>query len=354
MAHKNDRLEFMKKLTETQKNIVKWICVGIILALIVYVFRDSAGPIFHQLKKTSLTVVLLIVAATLLYSIFESVITWLLARQYNPNFRFRQAFGMTYFCAFYRTITMGSGAGVAAIVYMSGNGVQASEACGMYTIEYAIHKLSIAILSAILFFMNYDYMQNRFKDYRWYLLAGFGLTIIITACLMLFACAAWFHRILYALMELFNFKGKFTEFFQKVRNQCMIMETASKKLLKKKGMLAGLILINFVKLACWFMIPYIVLYHRQVLTPMHALAMTAVCVMLAAVIPVPAGIGSSEFVLIGLFSGFVGTSAAGAMALLYRFATFLFPCAVGAVVAAFFGRIKKAENARLEHLQDQT
>lgn len=35
----------MKKLTETQKSIIKWAFVLVLLGLIVYVFRDMAGPI---------------------------------------------------------------------------------------------------------------------------------------------------------------------------------------------------------------------------------------------------------------------------------------------------------------------
>lgn len=344
----------MKNLTKTQKNILKWICVCMILGLIIYVFRDSAGPIFNQLKQTSWEMILLICAATLLYGVFESLITWILARQYNKNFRYRQAMGMTYFCSFYRTVTLGSGAGVAAIVYMNGNGIKGSEACGMYMIEYAIHKLSIAVMSAVLFLGNLSFMKMQFADYKLYLVLGYVITMIITVCLMLFACAAWFHKILYKLMDIFNAKGRFTEPFNRVREQCMIMEAASKKLLKKASVIVGILLINFLKLACWFMIPYIVLYETGKLTPMNSLAITAVCVMLAAVLPVPAGIGSSEFVLIGLFSGLVGAPAAGAMALLYRFATFVFPCAIGAVVAAFFGKIKKVEGKRMEKLQDET
>jgi len=33
----------MKKLTETQKSIIKWAFVLVLLGLIVYVFRDMAG-----------------------------------------------------------------------------------------------------------------------------------------------------------------------------------------------------------------------------------------------------------------------------------------------------------------------
>lgn len=54
------------------------------------------------------------------------------------------------------------------------------------------------------------------------------------------------------------------------------------------------------------------------------MAITALSVMLAAVIPAPAGIGSTEFVFTGLFAGIVGTGIAGSASLLYRFATFVF------------------------------
>ena len=63
----------MKKLTETQKSIIKWAFVLVLLGLIVYVFRDMAGPIAKQLVKTSPWIVVLILVATLLYGVFESV-----------------------------------------------------------------------------------------------------------------------------------------------------------------------------------------------------------------------------------------------------------------------------------------
>ena len=55
-------------------------------------------------------------------------------------------------------------------------------------------------------------------------------------------------------------------------------------------------------------------------------------IMLAAVLPAPGGIGSTELVLTSLFAGIVGTGLAGSASLLYRFGTFVFPFMVGAVV----------------------
>ena len=338
----------MKKLTETQKSIIKWAFVLVLLGLIVYVFRDMAGPIAKQLVKTSPWIVVLILVATLLYGVFESTITMLFARQYNPTFTFRQAFGMTYFVSFYRTATLGSGAGVSALVYLNEYGVKTSEAFGMYMIEYAVHKLSIGIMAVILYLLHFHYMNETFAEYEAYIGIGFVATVIIMICLLLFVCAGWFHQILKKLMDLVNYKGRFTEKFDKVKEQCDIMETESKKLLRHWKLLLGVLLINICKFSCWFMIPYIVLYKSGAFSPDVALAITTVSVMLAAVIPTPAGIGSSEFVMIAMFGAIVGSAKAGAMALLYRFATFVFPCALGAVYAAKFAVIKRNKHKKKE------
>lgn len=331
----------MKKLKDGQKNLLKWAFVLIIIGLIIYVFRDMAGPIAKQLMKTSPWIIVLIILATLLYGVGESTVTMLFARQYNPSFTFRQAFGMTYFVSFYRTATLGNGAGVSALVYLNHHGVKTSEAFGMYMIEYAIHKLSIGLMAVVLYLCYYRYMDETFGQYSIYMTIGFAVTIVITSCLMLFVCAGWFHRLLKKLMNLVNFKGRFTEKFDKIKEQCDIMEVASKQLLRKGKLLVSIILLNFCKLSCWFIIPYIVLYKMGAFSPLLALSITAVAVMLAAVIPTPAGIGSSEFVMIAMFGAVIGGAEAGAMALLYRFATFVFPCALGAVYAGRFALGKK-------------
>lgn len=113
-----------------------------------------------------------------------------------------------------------------------------------------------------------------------------------------------------------------------------MMEEASKHLLKRKSTVAGVIALNILKLCFWYAIPYLVFGSEDVITLPQVMAVTSLSVMLAAVIPAPAGIGSTEFVFTSLFSKIVGTGMAGSASLLYRFGTFVFPFAVGAVIVA--------------------
>ena len=93
--------------------------VLVIIGIIVYTFRDSAGPILEQLEKTTPAVIAGICAMTVVYHCVEGVITTLLAKQYNREFTLGMGITNAFLCSFYRVATLGSGAGVAAFSIFS-------------------------------------------------------------------------------------------------------------------------------------------------------------------------------------------------------------------------------------------
>ena len=156
---------FMKN----KKRLAKLIFVAILLLIIWYTFKDSAGDIVAQLQKTSFAVLVAIMAATVIYHLFEAWITYSLARRYNPKFKFREAVYCAFNCSFYRLSTLGSGSGVAAIVYLGKKGVGYSEATGLYMIQYMVHKVSVALFSGLLFILNWKVMSVNYREYGVYL-----------------------------------------------------------------------------------------------------------------------------------------------------------------------------------------
>ena len=308
--------------------------VLVIIGIIVYTFRDSAGPILEQLEKTTPAVIAGICAMTVVYHCVEGVITTLLAIQYNREFTLGMGITNAFLCSFYRVATLGSGAGVAAIVYLGEHGIEYSKSFGMYMLQYAFHKISIAFFSMILFALNWNYMRVHFGEYMWLLLAGYLVTLIITVVLILFSCSRQFHRMLLWVVDFFNgkTKGRFDPQAAMLHDQCQMLEDASRQLMGEKRLVAGAVGLNLIKFAFWYSIPYLIFLGQGEITLPQTMAVTSLSVMLAAVIPSPAGIGSTEFVFTALFSGIVGTGLAGSASLLYRFGTFVFPFLVGAVV----------------------
>ena len=144
---------------------------------------------------------------------------------------------------------------------------------------------------------------------------------------------------IFRLLDIVNqkFHGRFEIMEAEIKRQCMMLEDASKHLLKNKKTTTGVILLCLLKCCFWYGIPYLLFRGVQfqgnpALSLSQVFAITSLSVMLAAVIPSPAGIGSTEFVFTTLFAGIVGTGMAGSASLLYRFGTFVFPFLVGTVV----------------------
>lgn len=302
--------------------------------MIIYTFRDSAGPILEQLKKTTPVVIIGICVMTTFYHIVEGMITTVLAKQYNPDFTWGMGITNAFFCSFYRVATLGSGSGVAAIVYLGEHGVEYSQSFGLYMLQYAFHKISIAIYSMIFFVISWSYMCTHFGDYMWLLAAGYVVTLVITLCLILFCCSVQFHRFIFRILDFLNgkLKGRFDTFIAMLREQCRMLEDASRHIMRDKSLVAKSIILNLIRNCFWYGIPYLIFNGHSDITIPETMAVTSLSVMLAAVLPAPAGIGSTEFVFISLFSGIVGKGLAGSASLLYRFGTFVFPFLIGAVV----------------------
>lgn len=304
------------------------------LGIIIYTFRDSAGPILKELKKTTPFIVISICVMAVVYHLIEGLITTILAKQYNREFSYRMGITNAFFCSFYRVATLGSGAGVAALLYLKEHGVEYSKGFGLYMLQYAFHKISIALYSMLLFALGWSFMCSHYGEYGWLLVTGYVMTLIITACLILFCCSVGFHRFIFSVVDFLNNKlnRRFDAAVEQLKDQCGMLEEASRFLLKKRGMVAGIIGMNLVKFCFWYGIPYLIFRNHSDVTLIETMAVTSLSVMLAAVIPSPAGIGSTELVLTSLFAGILGTGLAGSASLLYRFGTFVFPFLVGAVI----------------------
>ena len=321
--------------------IGKLLFIGALIAMVVYTFKDSAGDIVDEISRTSMSVIIAICAMSVLYELIEGWVTYSLAKEYNPCFRYYQGVESAFYISFYRTATLGSGAAVAAIHYFNEHDIPYSKGLGFYVMEYMIHKVSIAIFTGIFFVLNWDYMMLHFSSYKITLIIGFVVTFLIAVGLILFVCSAKFHNLLIRLLGLVNRNGKLTDKIAWIEHQCRMMEDAASTVLAKKKVMVTCVCKNLVKLAFWYAIPYLILEHSYDITLMQSLAITSLAMMLAAVIPAPAGIGSSEFVFIMLLTGIIGTGAAGSVTLLYRFATFVVPFLIGGVIAAGWNRLNR-------------
>lgn len=316
----------------------KIIFVAILILIIWYTFRGSWRDILHQLTRTSPIVLLMIAGASVVYHLFEGWITCSLAKRYNPRFRYRDGVHCAFFCSFYRLSTLGSGQGVAAVIFLGKKEVGYSEATGLYMIQYMLHKVSIALFSGILFLVNWRVMSHHYRDYAVYLILAYVLTVLISVGLILLAVYPKSHTLILWLGSKLNYHHKLDGALQKLKSGAQIMEKSTAELLKDKKTIIVIVLKNLGKLCFWYCIPFLILLGTGEISLLTSLAVTSLSVMTAAVIPTPAGIGSTELIMTSLYSLLVDVNRAGAITLLYRIATFIFPFVVGGalILAARF------------------
>ncbi|MFR5117411.1 MAG: flippase-like domain-containing protein [Eubacterium sp.] len=195
-----------------------------------------------------------------------------------------------------------------------------------------VHKVSVALFSGLLFVLNWKVMSCNYREYGVYLGLAYLLTAIISIALIIFAVSAKSHKLILAIVRHFNKSGRLTPALTKLEQSCDIMEKSTSKLLKDVPSLISMVLKNMAKLCFWYCVPFLILFGSNEISLLDSLSITSLSVMTAAVIPTPAGIGAVELIMTNLFAVLVGVHKAGAITVLYRVATFIFPFVVGGVL----------------------
>ena len=322
------------------KTIAKIVFIIIIILLLIYAVKDSLPQIVAEVLDTAWYTVALIVVATVVYHIIEGVITTNFARIYNPEFTLVNGIMCACCASFYRVATLGSGAGVAAVCFLNKHGIKAHDATGMYMIQYVLHKLSIAVFSGIFALINMRCIMRTFSKYTGVLSAGYALTAVVVVLLVALCVSTHFHRLCLWLLRKLDIKHKNAEKIQTVEEYFKNLKEATKAYEGRKFLLFKQLLINMVKLSCWYIIPYIIL-HDSGINVLNSLSVTSIATVLAGVLPTPAGIGSMEFVYTTLFTELTGTVNAASSVLLYRFATYVLPCILGGIVLLAYNSYRK-------------
>ena len=104
-----------------------------------------------------------------------------------------------------------------------------------------------------------------------------------------------------------------------------------------------LIIRNLIKFCFWYGIPFIIDFSSHTIRLLDSFGITSLSVMIAAVLPTPAGVGAVEYIMTMLFAVVLGNGKAGAVTILYRIATFIFPFLVGFICITISRIVGKKE-----------
>ncbi|MFT3982766.1 MAG: lysylphosphatidylglycerol synthase transmembrane domain-containing protein [Lachnospiraceae bacterium] len=315
---------------KTKQLIWKLIFLLAIAGLAYYAFRDSFGQIAEELVKTPAGDLAVICLCALIYQCLDGAAITLLAKRYNPAFRYRHGIGCSYYTAFFKAITMGSGDLFASMYYYTEHGIPPEKNYGLITVFYVVQKITITLYCVVCLLGNDSYMLENYRQYLSYFGFGIVLTVIVAAVLIFVCISEKFHTFLLFLANKVIKKETWRQRLLELTEKLKAVREETVTLIEDRKLLLGLLTFNALKLTAWYLVPVVLLRHSKA-SGFPILSMIAATAALAGVMPAPAGIGSTEFVYFLLFTPLLGDVRAASSVLLYRFATFLFPSVLGGI-----------------------
>ncbi len=203
-----------------------------------------------------------------------------------------------------------SGSGIAEIYYLNSYGVQAGTATGMSLVQYIMYKLAVAAYGIAGFLILTAKGESCVRGYGKLMLLGCLITVLITAALLFVAIGKRACSVIFTFLKKKG-KGRWEEKLLALEKQAELCQKEAGLLLKNPKKLLCIILLNILKVSFWYAVPWLFLAGKIPLSLPEIMLLTALIQMLAAVIPVPSGIGSVEYVFTLVFRSLCGQRKRG-------------------------------------------
>lgn len=326
----------------------------LIISLIFY--RDSFQEIWDGIRQVTageLCVSMLLAGAGYL---LEGMTIFCMMGAVIPAPSAWEGIFIAYVCEFYRLTTLGNGSGVAEIHYlckcgMTKNDVSSSakrkngqgqpeggitpgSATVLTMIQYMIKRIAVMGLGILGFLIFYQKENTREICSEYGAFVGIGCLVTI-GIIVVFLSLSLSGRVAAAMfwgLEWVSVKiPSGEEAFQKWKEQIMLLNQSGKCILGQKKRMLCAVLVQMGKLLMFYGITAYLLNGIASLDVCGCIFLMALSYMLAGVIPAPSGAGALEFVFLLFFARFVNTGMAVTAILVFRFATWICPAAVGGI-----------------------
>lgn len=316
----------MKKTT-----IFKIVFVLAVILIVCKVLSGQWSDISRELKEMTWVTVLLLSLCSIFFNIFEGFCYYTMGKKYNKDMRAVDGIGCSYYCAFFKLSTLGSGTAAAGMFYLNGKKVDVSKSFGMITINYMLQKVAIAFLCIVFFVFNFVHMKRLYSDYFGYLILGIFATVLVAACLLLVILWEKLHSFLIFIGNKIARTEKLKCLVEKLEAKITEIRTESHEIIKDKKFLWKMFIFNVIKFFGWYMMPCVILGYDSPEEIFLGLSISALATAIIGVIPSPGAIGSTEAIFYALFLVVSTKPEAMAIMLLYRCFTYILPFLIGTI-----------------------
>lgn len=327
-------MELVKKI---RKNTI--ILIGITILVMVVVLKKDFPTIIKNFKTIDLRYLFLAGLCFLIYLVLHSYVVYKTVNK-KQDFSWKESFKHNVIAQFFNGITPFSTGGQPMEIYMlTKHNIHASSATNYILQNFVFYQIALVLFGVVAVIMNttFRFFPNN-PILRKLVLLGFIVNILVAVALLFVSLSRkTIHRVVKLLIHLLNrlhlIKNQ-EKTTKKWEVRIYEFHECANELKKRKGLFVLGVILNFIGLACFYMIPLFIVYALhdfESLTAIQAMTASAYVMVMGSFVPILGASGGIEYGFTQFFGNFLNTGQTSTTLLLWRFITYYLGMILGAI-----------------------
>lgn len=330
-----DKVESKSK--KILKGFLNFLLVLVMLGILYYIFKDNYKEIIYQVSNVDGKIFAVAVIVGNIYYFFDAYVYWSFLRNEGHRISFLRCVFTSYLSPFFNVTTFGVGIKPAQVAYLKRKGVDSGKGFGILTAPYVFSRTAIVVYALVMLIFNNKFVTKNFASSFGYIYGGIAFSVFVVILFIMICSSRWFHRLIAKVVDALFSRGKLAKykFHERIKTQTGLLYDASCKIVRKPIVWFKYIIVNLLRMSCWYVVPILVLYAMNGslggVSAFEIITATALMQLIVGMIPIGSGVGSLEVVFTLLFAAIYDTVTAGSCMILYRIATYYVPFIISIV-----------------------
>lgn len=318
------------KYNSKTKLIFNLLILVLIFGMMAYLLQNSLAETLNEISQTTPLVLFLILLLASCSLFFEGKGIQAIVQALPVTFTSFSGILTIVYSSFYRLVTFGAGTFISEINFYRKKNLKLSQGLGVTALHLVVYKLCVITLAFSCLAVETPRLMQLYPTLIMLVIFGGILSLLVVGTILLVTISLKLQVGLVRLCHRCLKSVQLREYVDRLNLQIYSLRDVVAQVLGDKTSWLKILVWHGLKFVAWFSIPYVTLVaDHPDLNYLFSFALVGFAVLLASVIPTPAGLGSFEFMFLLLFKPIVGTVDAVSAMLLYRLATLVWPFFLG-------------------------
>lgn len=326
------------------KRVISFIIIAIITSLVLYFsLKDDYKNIIHEIKTINKLWFLVAFIMMFMYWMIKALVRKKLVSKFNKNYKFIDSFKLSLELNFFNGVTPFATGGEPYEVYsLTKRGIKGTDSTNIMIQNFITYQIALVLLGMIAIITN-QFVHIFPSGFLTYLITiGFTINFLVIVFLFVITFGKkidkFIMKIIVFILSKFKIVKNKENTLEKFHNYLEEFHEGATILLKDKKTFIKMIMLQFLSLSIFYLIPLILLYGMgdySSLNGYESIIISAYVMLIGSFVPIPGGTGGLEYGFIAFYGNFIRGSKLNAIMLLWRFITYYFGIMLGAIVLNF-------------------